>query len=183
MKKSKCEFMKEEINYLGFIVGKNGIKADANKVKVIKEMRPPTDVRGVRSFMGCVSCYRRFCPNFSEIALPLTNLTKKHARFAWTAECQEAFEKLKCLLTRAPTLAYPDHNHEYTLYTDSSGSCIGAVLNSRYGSRRTACPLSVTQAVRHATEVAHSGKGGIHDYLCPPEIGPLLAWCQIHHQV
>ena len=129
----KCEFMKNEIKYLGYVVGSPGIKVDPDKVKVIQEMNPPRDVRGVRAFIGCVSYYRRFCPKFSEIATPLINLTKKHARFEWSIHCQQAFDQLKGLLSKAPVLAFPDPNQEYTLYTDASMGCIGAVLTQDTG--------------------------------------------------
>ena len=105
LKRKKCEFIEAEIVYLGFIVSKDGIKVDPNCFKAIKEMRPPRDVRG---FIGTASWYRRFCPHFSEIAAPLIALTKKHARFIWSKECQLAFDQLKRALTTAPTLAYPD---------------------------------------------------------------------------
>lgn len=133
MKKSKCKFMEKEIKYLGFIVGESGIKVDPGKVKIIKDMTPPNDVRGARSFIGCVSYYRRFCPHFSEIATPIIKLTKKHAQFEWTDECQTAFDHLKDLLSEAPTLAFPDPSLEYTLYTDASDGCIGALLTQDQG--------------------------------------------------
>lgn len=133
MKQSKCKFMQSRINYLGFVVDTEGVQADPEKVRVIKEMSRPTDVRGVRAFIGCVSYYRRFCPRFSEIALPLINLTKKHARFEWTDKCQEAFDKLKEMMCEAPTLSFPDPNREYVLYTDASAECIGAVLTQDFG--------------------------------------------------
>ena len=58
--------MEAEIVYLGFIVSKDGIKIDSEKIKAIKEMRPPRDVRGVRGFIGTASWYGRFCLHFSE---------------------------------------------------------------------------------------------------------------------
>ena len=128
LKMSKCEFMKPKINYLGFMVGREGLEVDPNKVEVIQKMAPPTDVRGIRSFIGCVSWYRRFCPKFSEIATPLIALTKKHARFTWTKACQDSFEQLKTMMTEAPILAYPDPSREYILYTDASDQCVGALL-------------------------------------------------------
>ena len=71
---SKCEFLKKEINYLGFNVGEKGVTADPEKVRVIKELSRPRDVRGIRSFIGMASYYRRFCPDFSKIASPLISL-------------------------------------------------------------------------------------------------------------
>lgn len=133
MKMSKCKFMEKQIKYLGFVVGENGIEVDPDKVRVIREMVPPTDVRGVRAFIGCVSYYRRFCPKFSEIATPLIKLTKKHAKFEWTDQCQVSFQRLKDLLAEAPTLIHADPTREYVLYTDSSDGCVGAVLCQNLG--------------------------------------------------
>ena len=133
MKMSKCKFMQKEINYLGFVVTTEGIRVDPGKVSAIRDLKPPVDVRQVRGFLGTVNYYRRFCPGFSEVALPLTALTKKHARFAWSDECQQAFDKLKQLLIEAPTLAFADQTLEYTLYTDASDGCIGAVLTQDQG--------------------------------------------------
>ena len=84
LKMSKCEFMRTKIDYSGFMVGREVLEVDPNKVEVIQKMAPPTDVRGIGSFIGCVSWYTRFCPKFSEIATPLIALTKKHAKFTWT---------------------------------------------------------------------------------------------------
>ena len=91
-------------------------------------MPVPTCVREVRSFIGMCSYYRRFIPNFSEIAEPIINLTRKYAKFHWTKQCQEAFQFLKDSLKVVPLLAYPDPNKPYVLYTDASQSCIGACL-------------------------------------------------------
>ena len=110
------------------MVGCEGLEVDPNKVKVIQKMAPPADVRGIRSFSGCVSWYRWFCPKFPEIATPLIALTKKQARFTWTKECQDSFEQLKTMMTEAPILAYPDPSREYKLYTDASDQCVGALF-------------------------------------------------------
>ena len=120
--------MQKEIKYLGFVVSADRIKLDADKVQAIKEMKPPTDVWGVKAFIGYVSYYRCFCPKFSDIATPLIRLTKKNTEFEWPEECQQSFDKLKNLLTKAPALAFPDPKRDYTLHTDASEGCIGAVL-------------------------------------------------------
>ena len=78
---SKCKFMQKEIQYLGFIMSESGIMTDPDKVRVIRQMLPPTCVREVRSFIGICSYYRRFIPNFKAIVKPLIRLTKKFAKF------------------------------------------------------------------------------------------------------
>ena len=128
LKLSKCKFMQRQTQYLGFIINEEGIMTDPEKVRVIKEMIAPTTVKGVRSFIGMCSYYRRFIPKFSEIAKPLIRLTKKFTKFEWTQDCQTAFDLLKRCLVTAPVLAYPDINKPYILYTDASDGCIGACL-------------------------------------------------------
>jgi hypothetical protein len=59
----------------------------------------------VRSFLGLASYYRRFIPNFSKIAKPITNLLKKEEKYVWSAERDEAFQTLKKMLTTSPMLA------------------------------------------------------------------------------
>ena len=98
-----------------------------------------TCVREVRSFIGMSSYYRRFIPNFSEIAEPIIALTKKHAHFKWTPIHQKAFDYLECLSV-VPLLAYPHSNKPYTLYTDASGTCIGACLKQSCEPNETGIP-------------------------------------------
>ena len=125
---SKCKFMQEDTQYLGFIINRQDIMTDPDKVQVIKNMNPPSCVREVRSFIGMCSYYRRFIPNFSAKAKPLIKLTRKFAKFEWNKECQAAFDHLKECLTTNPLLSYPDTSEPYILYTDASGDCIGACL-------------------------------------------------------
>ena len=84
----------ERTQYLGLIITKDGIMADPNKVKVIRQVLPPTCVREVKSFIGVCSYYTRFIPNFSTIVKPFIILTKKFAKFEWNKECQTALVKL-----------------------------------------------------------------------------------------
>ena len=110
LKLKKCSFLQSETHYLGFIIYSRGIQPDPQKIEAIKSLPSPTCVREVRSFIGMGSYYRRFIPNFSEIAEPVIALTRKHARFKWTDDCQRAFEYLKQSLTVVTLLAYPDPN-------------------------------------------------------------------------
>ena len=128
LKLKKCSFLQTETVHLGFVISKDGVKPDLRKVEAIRDMPSPTCVREVRAFMGSIGYYRRFLPNFSQIAEPLIALTRKNARFKWSDEAQKAFGFLKESLTVIPLLAYPDTQSEYKLYTDSSGYCVGAVL-------------------------------------------------------
>ncbi|MCG7879415.1 MAG: RNase H-like domain-containing protein, partial [Candidatus Thiodiazotropha endolucinida] len=128
LKLKKCGFLKLETNYLGFVISEQGIKPDEKKVDAIRSLPVPTCVKEVRSFIGMCSYYRRFIPNFSQIAEPIIALTRKYAHFKWSDVHQTAFEFLKDSLTAVPLLVYPDPNKPYVLYTDASNSCIGACL-------------------------------------------------------
>ena len=128
----KSQFMKAESNHLGFIVSPEGVRPDPLKVESIRTLAPPTNVKECRSFVAMCSYYRRFVPNFAKISEPIVALTKKHASFKWTEQCQEAFDLMKESLTVIPLLPYPDPNKRFILYTDASDTCIGAVLCQEY---------------------------------------------------
>lgn len=128
LKASKTHLFQKEVDYLGHIVSGDGIRPDPSKVSAIKNMHPPTTVKDVRSFVGMASYYRSFIEDFSKVVQPITELTRKHVKFKWTAERQQAFETLKEKLSTAPVLAHPKLSEPYNLYTDSSGYAVGAVL-------------------------------------------------------
>ncbi|GJP48756.1 hypothetical protein CLOM_g8031 [Closterium sp. NIES-68] len=124
----KCHFYKRELEYLGHIVGNNGLKVDPKKVTAVQEWPVPQDVGQVRSFLGLANYFRRFLENYSTIVAPLTALTRKGWAWEWTSECQQAFEEVKRRLTSAPVLVLPDPGKPYEVVTDASTVGIGAVL-------------------------------------------------------
>jgi hypothetical protein len=128
LKLTKCAFLKTELKYLGFVINKEGVKPELDKVKAIRELKPPRTVREVRSFIGMCGYYRRFVPEFSRIAEPIVALTRKRAKYSWSAECQKAFELLKDSLTKIPLLVHPDVSRKLVLHTDASEYAIGACL-------------------------------------------------------
>eukprot|EP00253_Pinus_taeda_P023951 PITA_23951 len=115
---SKCDFFKEEIQYLGHVITKDGITVDPEKIKAIMEWPVPKDVADVRSFMGLAGYYRRFVEGFSKVVFPITSLQKKGTVFHWTPSCQKSFEQLKHLLTTAPILSIADPNRDYVEISD-----------------------------------------------------------------
>ena len=80
---------------LGHIVCKEGLKADPDKVRVIMEMQPSTNVAEVKSFLGHIGYYRRSIRNFAKVSYPLDKLTCKGEPFKWEKEQDESFEGLK----------------------------------------------------------------------------------------
>ncbi|GMH05046.1 hypothetical protein Nepgr_006886 [Nepenthes gracilis] len=140
-KLKKCEFWLEEVGFLGHVISKEGIFVDPKKVEAVVNWNRPTSVTEVRSFLGLAGYYRRFVENFSQIALPLTQLTKKDARFEWTKDCEESFQTLKDRLTSAPVLTIPNESGELIVYCDASKIGLGCVLMQHgriiaYGSRQ-----------------------------------------------
>ena len=129
LKPKKCRIFQSRVSYLGHIVSQNGIQTDPTKVEAIKDWPTPTDVKGVRSFLGIASYYRKFIPNFATIAHSLTRLTMKDVNFRWTAEEDTAFEELKNYLITSPILSYPRDDGKYIVDTDASNFGIGAVLS------------------------------------------------------
>jgi hypothetical protein len=125
---SKCEFWLDQVSFLGHILSAEGVVVDPGKVKDILEWKPPTTVHLVQSFLGMAGYYRRFILDFSKISKPITELLKNSVKFNWMPECNEAFEKLKKLLTTAPVLAQPDIVKPFDVYCDASGTGIACVL-------------------------------------------------------
>ena len=129
-KLSKCSFGQESIEFLGHIVGPDGIKMDPKKVEAVRQWPRPATVTEVRAFLGLAGYYRRFVKGFSKIAAPLTNLTRQDSDVpaSWDAACEEAFRALKEALTSAPVLLFPDITKPFVVYTDASSVAAGAVL-------------------------------------------------------
>ncbi|WVZ71142.1 hypothetical protein U9M48_019762 [Paspalum notatum var. saurae] len=125
---SKCAFWLKEMAFLGHILSAKGVAVDPSKVEDVMNWKQPQTVIEIWSFLGLAGYYRRFIKNFSKIAKPMTALTQKNAKFAWSSKCEEAFGTLKKLLTSAPVLAQPDITKPFDVYCDASGSGLGCVL-------------------------------------------------------
>ncbi|WVZ75692.1 hypothetical protein U9M48_023727 [Paspalum notatum var. saurae] len=125
---SKCAFWLKEVAFLGHILSAKGVAVDPSKVEDVLNWKQPQTMTEIRSFLSLVGYYRRFIKDFSKIAKPMTALTQKNAKFAWSPKCEEAFGTLKKLLTSAPVLAQPDITKPFDVYCDASGSGLGCVL-------------------------------------------------------
>ncbi|MDM1593466.1 RNase H-like domain-containing protein, partial [Escherichia coli] len=127
-KKSKCTFSVDHVEYLGFLVSKDGISPDSAKVQAVIDWPEPKTVKEVRGFLGLTGWYRIFIPKYALIASPLTSLLKKNTPFQWSAKCQSAFDKLKSALVTYPVLKLPDFSLPFEVVTDASGFALGGAL-------------------------------------------------------
>jgi len=128
VKREKCEFAKDEIMFLGHLIGEGQVKMDPRKIQAIVEWSAPKSVSELRSFLGLANYYRRFIKGYSKKTTPLSDLLKKNRRWEWTVDCQQAFEKLKTAVASAPVLGLPDFEKPFEVHTDASDRAIGGVL-------------------------------------------------------
>ena len=112
---AKCTFCKDKVIFLGFVVSKNGVEVDEAKIIAITNWPTPMTVGQVRSFLGLAGFYRRFVRDFSTIAAPLNDLTKKGVAFVWGAAQDAAFDELKRCLISAPLLMLPNFNKQFDI--------------------------------------------------------------------
>lgn len=143
LSQEKCKFCLPELKYLGYVVDKNGLHVDAEKVNAILNIPTPKNVSEVRRVIGMASWYRRFLPEFSSTIAPMTALLKKKQKFVWSDQCEQAFKKIKNCLVSAPVLTCPDFNRPFTLQTDASGYGVAGVLSQNFDDgERVICYLS-----------------------------------------
>ncbi|CAF1489537.1 unnamed protein product [Adineta steineri] len=130
---SKCELLVSQIDYLGHTISETTVTPLQDRIQFILDIKEPTKLAQANKFIGALSWYRKFIPNFATTAAPIhsvTNLTKnKRYKFKWRYAQSKAFHQLKQMLTSAPLfLHYPIDNKPLILSTDASGIAIGGVL-------------------------------------------------------
>ncbi|XP_076054461.1 uncharacterized protein LOC143033145 [Oratosquilla oratoria] len=125
---AKSEFGHARVTFLGHVVGQNEVRPVAAKIAAIQQYPAPDDKKAVMRLIGMAGYYRRFCPNFSSIVAPMTDLLSGKKAFRWSQMCQESFESLKTLLSNAPVLRAPNLEKPFTLHVDASDVAGGAVL-------------------------------------------------------
>jgi hypothetical protein len=154
LKLSKCAFFKSQIQFLGHQVSEKGIFMDPKRQECIKEFPAPKTAKQVRSFLGMMSYFRTFVPEFSKIAAPLQTLVRANLRFKWEEEHQRSFDCLKDKLLEAPILQYPDFDRQFFLCTDASNDGLGAVLLQEYDD--LLLPVSYASRTLNDTEKRYS---------------------------
>ncbi|GKA38524.1 reverse transcriptase domain-containing protein [Tanacetum coccineum] len=128
LNREKCHFMVKEGIVIGHKVSEAGLRVDKANIDVISKLLPPSNIKGIRIFLGHAGFYRRFIKDFSKIACPLTKLLEKDTPFEFNNECQNAFKILKEKLTCAPGIVSLNWNLLFELMWDASDFAVGAIL-------------------------------------------------------
>lgn len=125
---SKCQFRKDEVEYVGHKLTKDGLKADPEKVRAVLEMSSPQNKKELQTFLGFITYLQKFLPHMSEVSAPLRILLKKDVQWHWELEQDESFKRLKSLASESPVLAFYNKDEDLILNVDSSSNGLGAVL-------------------------------------------------------
>ena len=129
IKAEKCEFDKQEVDFLGIRVGRNGVSMDTEKIKAIIEWPTPKSQHDVMVFLGFANYHRSFLKHFSLHTTILTNLLKKDKKFNWGNKEEKAFNALKNLFTSNPVLKFFSPDKHCVMETDASDFAIGSILS------------------------------------------------------
>ena len=140
----KWHFMVTEGIVLGHMISTARIEVDQAKVSIIRNLIPPTTVKGIRNFLGHVGFYRRFIRDFSKFAKLLYRLLKKDTKFNFDESCQNSFEEIKSRLVEALIMAKPDWNGEFEIMCDANDFSMGAILGQK--------PEKVFKAIYYASK-------------------------------
>jgi len=131
LRKDKCEFLKDEVKYLGHVINKNGRQPDPERVSAIKNMPVPSNVKELECFLGKANYYGQFIKNLSTLSAPLNFLRKKGVEWNWTERCQWAMQKIKDELCNETLLVHFDPRQQLLLSTDASQYGISAIISHK----------------------------------------------------
>ena len=156
VKPGKCSFNTQLVEFLGVIVTPGSIEMDPGKVDAIKEWPVPAKIKEMQSFLGFCNFYRRFIPNYSDIAKPLHGLTQKNSKWNWLERHQLAFQGIKEQFKVGRVLVHPDPSKPFLVECDSSGFAIGGEPSQldKEGNTKTSCLLLQVNAARR-TQLRH----------------------------
>jgi len=166
LKPSKCNFFREKLKYLGFIVSENGVEADPDKIQSVVNWPVPSNFVQLRRFLGFAGYFRKFIKSFAQIAKPLHSLLKgsllkrgkinPKIKFEWLEIHQKSFDCLIECLTNTPVLAFADFTKPFEVETDASSSGLGAVLFQKYlGEKRVVAFASRSLSSSESKYPAH----------------------------
>ena len=124
----KIKLRLSQVPLMGHLLTADGVVTDPNKVRAIRDMPTPTDVKSLKRFLGMVTYLAKFLPNLSSVCEPLRRLELKDAEWCWLPVHDKAIQSIKDLVCDAPVLTFYDVNLEVTIESDTSLSGLGASL-------------------------------------------------------
>lgn len=127
----KCKFATDRVEFLGFIVGTDGVSADPERIRTITEWPVPKSIKDIQIFLGFANFYRRFIARYSIIVKDLTALLKGDAEFAWSKGAQTAFERIKTAFSTAPLLRFFDPTRVIRVEADASKDGVAALMTQQ----------------------------------------------------
>jgi len=129
VKPEKCRWKVREVEFLGVVIGLEGIKMEKEKVKGVLEWPTPKCVKDVQKFLGLANYYHRFIKGFALIARPLYDMVKKDKKWEWTEKQERAFRELKKKFIEEPVLAAPDLDKKMRMEVNVSDYATSGVLS------------------------------------------------------
>lgn len=152
---TKSFFALNQGKLLGFIVSKDGIDIDPDRIKEIYEIPFPHNKKSMQSFLGQINFVKRFVPYFSQIILPLQMMIKKNSVFKWGSAKKEAFDSIKQSIINSPALSTPNFSNHFILYTLASASSYAAVL-TQINDQNLEVPISFYSSNLQGAELNYS---------------------------
>ncbi|KAH9244973.1 hypothetical protein BASA81_017580 [Batrachochytrium salamandrivorans] len=128
-KMEKCFYGKKKLHYLGYVISPAGIEMDQTKIASVQNWPTPGKVHDIQVFLGFTNFYRRFVPNYAKITQPLTSLLKKDSIFAWSADTEASFTRLKESFRDNVVLTHADETKEFLVEVDASDFAVAGVLS------------------------------------------------------
>ncbi|GFY57215.1 enzymatic polyprotein [Trichonephila inaurata madagascariensis] len=128
IKFKKCQFFKKTIEFLGHVVENGTIKSSTAKTQAVRKFPEPTTIKQVQSFLGLTGYFRKYIKDYSTIAKPLSDLTRKENPFVFGTLQKAAFEKLKNIMSEGPLLHIYKYGRRTELHTDACKQGYGAIL-------------------------------------------------------
>ena len=151
IKIDKCDFFKQEIEFLGYVVSDKQVKVDPERIAAILNYPAPRNQKQLRQFLGTCNYHHRFIINYADYVASLLGLHKKGTKWKWTPEMQIVFETLREKFANTIHLIQPDERLPYIIHADASSKAIGAVLMQK-DSEGNVSIVSTASRVLHSAE-------------------------------
>ena len=162
LKPKKCDLFQTQVNYLGHVLDKTGIRPNSKEIEAVRDWERPKTVTQVRSFTAFCNYYRKlvkFIEKFAEIAKALYRLTSESVKFTLESGHEDAFLLSKTRLLEAPILAFLNFHHPLVIDTDASETALGAVLSQIFDGEER--PIAFDSRVLSKTALNYATRKGV----------------------